>query len=96
MAKLTRTLSGNLNSLMHKIKDCLKTLRGIHPSFSDELRMSAEAISNPGYLADFVASSAIIDYKNKQSVLEAMTVRNRLEKLLAPHHGSDALCCKEI
>ena len=75
-------LTKEINALMHKIKDCLKTLRGIHPSFSDELRMSAEAISNPGYLADFVASSALIDYHNKQEVLEAIDTRTRLEKLL--------------
>ena len=75
-------LTKEINALMHKIKDSLKTLRGIHPSFSDELRMSAEAISNPGYLADFVASSALIDYHNKQEVLEAIDTRTRLEKLL--------------
>ena len=44
--------------------------------------MNAEAIANPGYLADFVASSAVIDYKNKQIVLEAIQPKSRLEKLL--------------
>ena len=78
----TGRLTKEINALMHKIKECLKALRDIHPSFSDELRMSAEAISNPGYLADFVASSALIDYHNKQEVLEAIDTRTRLEKLL--------------
>ena len=71
-----------IDALMRRVKDCLKDLRVIHPTFTDELRMSAEAITTPGYLADFVASGALIDYKNKQDVLEAINVRVRLEQLL--------------
>ena len=70
------------DALMMEIKNILREAKDIHPTFDDDLRLSAEAITSPGYFADFVASSAIIDYKNKQSVLEALTVRNRLEKLL--------------
>jgi ATP-dependent Lon protease len=65
-----------------EIKNILREAKSIHPTFDEDLRLSAEAITSPGYFADFVASSAIIDYKNKQTVLEAMTVKNRLEKLL--------------
>ena len=71
-----------IEALMRRVKDCLKDLRIIHPSFTDELRMSAEAINTPGYLADFVASGALIDYKNKQEVLETIPHRQRLEALL--------------
>ena len=71
-----------IDALMRRVKDCLKDLRVIHPTFTDELRMSAEAITTPGYLSDFVASGALIDYKNKQDVLEAINVRVRLEQLL--------------
>ena len=67
---------------MQEVKNRLKPLKDIHPSFNDDLRMNTEAIANPGYLADFVASSAVIDYKNKQIVLEAMFPKTRLEKLL--------------
>ncbi len=69
-------------ALVREIKELLSEVKNIHPSFDEELRMASEAISNTGYYADFVASSVIIEYKNKQSVLEALTVRNRLEKLL--------------
>ena len=75
-------LTKELEALMQEVKNRLKPLKDIHPSFNDDLRMNAEAIANPGYLADFVASSAIIDYKNKQMVLEAMFPKTRLEKLL--------------
>ena len=71
-----------LTALMQEVKNRLKPLKDIHPSFNDELRMNAEAIVDPGYLADFVASSAVIDYKNKQIVLEAISPKVRLEKLL--------------
>ena len=78
----TQIISSTVEALMHEVKNRLKSLRDIHPTFTEEMRLAAEAISDPGYLADFVASSAIIDYKNKQSVLEATLYKTRLEKLL--------------
>lgn len=75
-------LTKELEALMQEVKNRLKPLKDVHPSFNDDLRMNAEAIANPGYLADFVASSAVIDYKNKQAVLEAIFPKTRLEKLL--------------
>ena len=80
--KTPARLTKELEALMQEVKNRLKPLKDIHPSFNDDLRMNAEAIANPGYLADFVASSAVIDYKNKQIVLEAIFPKNRLEKLL--------------
>ncbi len=71
-----------MEALMQEAKKGLARLKNIHPSFTEELRLSAEAITEPGYLADFIASSAIIDYKNKQSVLEAYHLTLRLERLL--------------
>lgn len=70
------------DALMAEVKSRLAGLSQLHPSFTDEMRMSAEAITSPGYLADFVASSAVIDYKNKQDILEAYLPRTRLERLL--------------
>ena len=74
--------STECDALILEAKNLLKELRGIHPTFDEEMRIAAEAISSPAYFADFVASSAIIDYKNKQSVLEALTVKTRLGKML--------------
>ena len=67
---------------MHEANSMLHQLVDIHPNFDEDMRMAAEAIKSPGYFADFVASSAIMDYKNKQTVLEAITSRARLEKLI--------------
>ena len=71
------------DALVREIKELLNQLKNMHPTFDEELRIASEAtISNAGYYADFVASSALIEYTNKQNVLEALTVKNRLEKLL--------------
>ena len=69
-------------ALMLEVKNLLHQIRDMHPTFEEEMRIAAEAISDPGYFADFVASSAVIDYKNKQTVLEALTHKTRLERLL--------------
>ena len=74
--------TSHCEALMLETNNILRQIVGIHPSFEEEMRIAAEAISSPGYFADFVASSAVIDYKNKQTVLEALTPRSRLEKLL--------------
>ena len=71
-----------LEALMLETNNMLRQLVDLHQGFDEEMRIAAEAIRSPGYFADFVASSAIIDYKNKQVVLEAVTAKARLEKLL--------------
>ena len=71
-----------LEALMLEANSMLRQLVELHPNFDEEMRIAAEAIKSPGYYADFVASSALIDYKNKQTVLEAVTSRSRLEKLM--------------
>ena len=80
-------ISGNaekskIDAMMLEIKSKLKKLRDIHPIFTDELRMSSEAVTDAGYLCDFVASSALLDFKNKQSILEIQNIEERLEKMI--------------
>ncbi len=74
--------STQCEAMMVEIKSILSEIKNIHPTFDEELRIAAEAITQPGYFADFVASSALIDYVNKQMVLDALTPKSRLEKLL--------------
>ena len=69
-------------ALMTEVNRALAETKPLHPSFGEELRIAAEAIREPGYFADFVASSALIDYHNKQSILETLTHKSRLEKLI--------------
>ncbi|MBQ1260497.1 MAG: LON peptidase substrate-binding domain-containing protein, partial [Clostridia bacterium] len=77
-----KTPSPAIEALMAEAKRRLSELSDIHPTFSDELRLSAEAISTPCYLADFIASSALLEYKNKQEVLQTLLPKQRLERLL--------------
>ena len=80
-AKITN-VSSAITALMAEVKNRLNPLKNIHPTFTDDMRLAAEAIADPAYLADFVASSAIIDYKNKQTILDTIQPKSRLEKLL--------------
>ncbi len=74
--------STQCEAMMTEVKSILAKIKNIHPTFDEELRIAAEAITAPGYFADFVASSALLDYGNKQTVLDALTPKSRLEKLL--------------
>ena len=74
--------STQCDAMIMEIKNLLNNIKNIHPTFDEDMRVAADAITNPAYFADFVASSALIDYKNKQSVLEALSTKGRLEKLL--------------
>ena len=87
-----------IEALMHEVKNTLSNLPEIHPNFTEEMRLAAEALTDPGRFADFVASSAVIDYSNKQSVLELLTPKNRLEKLLVAIEEEKMLlqCEREI
>lgn len=79
---LTYRSSEQCEAMKLEVNKLLSEVKNMHPSFDEDMRIAAEAISDPGYFADFVASSALIDYKNKQSVLEALSPPSRLEKLL--------------
>ena len=75
-------ITPSIDAWMMQCRSFLDKLPDIHPSFNEQMKMAAYAITDPFYFADFVASCALIDYKNKQAVLEAMTALNRLKKLL--------------
>lgn len=78
-------------ALMLEVSRHLKTLVNIHPTFTEEMRLAAIAITDPGYFADFAASSAVIDYKNKQKILETLTPARRLEHLLVSLEEEETL-----
>ena len=70
-----------MTATVAEIKNDLIAIADMHPSFSEDVRMAADAITDYGYFADFVASSALIDYRNKQRVLESLRLSSRLENL---------------
>ena len=74
--------SSKYDALMREVKNSISDLSKIHPTYTEDMILGAEAITDPCAFADFVASSAIIDYSNKQEILETLSPKSRLEKLL--------------
>ena len=52
------------------------------PKISPEIVVSVQAITDPGMLADFIASNVLFDYRDKQQVLEETDPFRRLETLI--------------
>ncbi|MBQ8330870.1 MAG: endopeptidase La [Clostridia bacterium] len=53
------------------------------PSVSDDIVMTAKAITNPALLADFIASNILVKYGDKQMILECFDPVKRIELLVA-------------
>ncbi len=49
------------------------------PAISDEIKLTVSKLSDPGLLADFLASNVLIKYDDKQKVLECSEPLKRLE-----------------
>ena len=69
-------------AMMQELSNVLTAIQPIHPSLTDEIRTAATAIKNPGMLCDFVASAVLLNYRNKQSILECINPLVRIERLL--------------
>ena len=69
-------------AMMQRIAEHLNQIQPIHPMLTDEIRNAALAIKSPGMLCDFVASSVILNFRNKQTVLESINPLVRMERLL--------------
>lgn len=52
------------------------------PKMSPEITVSVQAITDPGMLADFIASNVLFDYRDKQKILEECDPFKRLERLI--------------
>ncbi len=52
------------------------------PKISSEIVVSVQAITDPGILADFIASNVLFRYEDKQLVLEECDPLRRLEQLI--------------
>lgn len=67
------------------INESLSTLEEVlqfHPTISGDYLTTASSISNPGLLADFIASSVFVRYQDKAAVLEMFDPLKRLEKTI--------------
>ena len=78
----TTVKTSHVEAMMSHAAHTMQELRAIHPQFNEEMRIAASAIEDCGMFADFLASSALMDYKSKQAILETLNPVTRLEKLL--------------
>lgn len=73
-----------IEALSRNAMTTFQKIVGLSPHLSDELQALVMNISEPGRLADFIASSLpSLATESKQEILEAFDIRDRLQKLSA-------------
>jgi len=71
-----------VDALLRNIKNNFQQVVSLSPLLSDDLQTLAANITEPGRLADFIASSlTTIGTPAKQQVLETLSVRERMDEL---------------
>ena len=71
-----------VDALQRNIKNNFQQVVSLSPLLSDDLQSLAANTSEPGKLADFIASSlATIPTETKQQVLETLDIRSRMDEL---------------
>jgi ATP-dependent Lon protease len=71
-----------LQALTVNIKGLFKRLLEMSPNLPSELGIIALNVEHPGNLADLVAANLNVKMEDKQGVLEALKVKERMEKVL--------------
>lgn len=69
-------------ALINESLNTLEEMLQFHPTISGDYLTTASSISNPGLLADFIASSVFVRYQDKAAVLEMFDPLKRLEKTI--------------
>lgn len=82
--KISLTDKGGIRAeaMIEQANKLLEELTAFLPAPSDELRLRAKTITNPGLLADFIASNVLVKYEDKQTILEKFEPMKRLMTLL--------------
>lgn len=71
-----------LEALVRTVTSTFERYIKLHPKVPPELLITLSRISSPSFLADFIASHISLNFIKKQSVLEEVNVKKRLEKVL--------------
>jgi ATP-dependent Lon protease len=72
--------TGDIEALMVGVKGIFQKVVELAPSLPAELAIMAMNLEEPGALADLIASTLNISLEDKQTLLETLDVRDRLEK----------------
>lgn len=82
--KITLTDSGGIKAqaMIEQANKLLEGLTAHLPAPTDEIRLKAKTITNPGLLADFIAANVLVKHEDKQAILEKFEPMKRLMTLL--------------
>ena len=69
-------------ALLREATQSLEHMLSFAPGDNSDLLLAAKAITNPGQAADFIASSALVKFEDKQKILEIYEPLARLETLI--------------
>lgn len=69
--------------LVRAIKGAFEEYIQLTPKMPSDILFKVGLTNNPGELADYIASNILFDFKVKQSILETIDIKERLEKLLS-------------
>ena len=71
-----------VEALMNEAITSLERIVKLMPNDASDLVLTAKSIKNPGQAADFIASTALVKYEDKQKVLDVYEPVERLETLI--------------
>lgn len=74
--------SVELKALTRAVLSQLKMLSENNPLFTEEMKLTMVNVEEPGKIADFVTSILNLEKQEYQEVLETLSVKKRLEKVL--------------
>ncbi len=72
-----------IEALRRNVGNLFQRVVALSPNLPDELQALPNTVTKPGFLADAIANNLPITTPQKQELLEAVDVRERLSKLLA-------------
>lgn len=78
----TGTSKNNVKALMRTLLILTKELAQNNPLFTEDMKLTMMNVNEPGKMSDFVCSILNLEKEEYQSVIEAITLSDRLEKVL--------------
>ena len=83
-------------ALIREALNALEAMITFVPANGNDILMAAKTISNPGQAADFIASSALVKFEDKQKVLDVFEPLARLESLIVILENETKLLALEM
>src|SRR5580700_4435254 len=71
-----------LHALLRNAHRQFEEIAKISPAFSEHVKIAAVNTDHPGHFADLIAANLNMDLEDRQKLLETISVRERLQKLL--------------